>query len=258
MVAKQAESVNRINTYSEAFKQFICADWAPYPVAPPAALPATGPAAKRRAALSAAFPGVRLVLPAGGLKPRNNDCDYRFRPDSAFAYFTGLGTDREPDAVLVMEPASGGHKATLYFHPRVPRTDPEFYASSRYGEMWVGQRMSLDEMSALAALPSAQIETLPDALTSGMPTAVLRDADPDVAAMVDTARGAADGRARQAGDVDRDGALKIAASEARLFKDDFELSELRKACDLTAQAFEAVVRELGAAQTKQKGERWIE
>ncbi|MCL2653052.1 MAG: aminopeptidase P family protein, partial [Propionibacteriaceae bacterium] len=64
MAAKQAESVNRVNTYSEAFKQFICADWAPYSSSLPAPLPATGPAAKRRAALSAQFPGVRLVLPA--------------------------------------------------------------------------------------------------------------------------------------------------------------------------------------------------
>ena len=250
MVAKQAESVNRVDTYSEAFKQFICADWAPYPAELPNALPATGPAAKRRAALSAQFPGVRLVLPAGGLKPRNNDCDYRFRPDSAFAHLTGLGTDHEPGAVLVMEPTTDGHEATLYFHPRVPRTDREFYASSRYGEMWVGQRMSMEEMSALAALPCAQIESLPDVLAGGVPTAVLREADSEVAELVDTARGGADD--------DRDGALKIAASELRLFKDEFELSELRKACDLTALAFEAVVRELGAAQTKPRGERWVE
>jgi len=249
MAAKQAESVNRVNKYSEAFKQFICTDWAPYSSALPTALPATASAAAHRHALSAQFPGVRLVFPAGGQKVRNNDCDYRFRPDSAFAHLTGLGTDHEPDAVLVMTPKGGGHEATLYFHPRVPRTDPEFYASSRYGEMWVGQRMSADEMSALAALPCAVVETLPDVLKDGTPTAVLREADPDVAAMVDAARGGAD---------ERDDALKIAASELRLIKDDFELGELRKACDLTAKAFEAVVRELGTAQTAPRGERWVE
>ena len=249
MAAKQAESVNRVITYSDAFKQFICADWAPYSSDLPAALPATASAAKHRAALSAQFPGVRLVFPAGGQKVRNNDCDYRFRPDSAFAHLTGLGTDHEPDAALVMTPKGDGHEAVLYFHPRVPRTDPEFYASSRYGEMWVGQRMSSDEMSALAALPCAVIETLPEVLGDGTPTAVLREADPDVAAMVDAARGGAD---------ERDDALKIAASELRIIKDDFELGELRKACDLTAKAFEAVVRELGAAQATPRGERWVE
>ena len=51
MTAKQAESVNRVNKYSDAFKAFICTDWAPYSDALPVALPATGPAARRRAAL---------------------------------------------------------------------------------------------------------------------------------------------------------------------------------------------------------------
>ena len=48
-------------------------------------------AAQRREALSAAFEGDRLVIPAGGLKVRSNDCDYVFRPHSAFAHLTGLG-----------------------------------------------------------------------------------------------------------------------------------------------------------------------
>jgi len=248
---KQPESVNRVYTFSDVFKQFICADWAPYPDVLPDALPATVPAMRRRAALSAQFKGVRLVLPAGGPKVRNNDCDYRFRPNSAFAHLTGLGTDHEPNAVLLMQPTNNGHDATLYFHPRVPRTDPEFYTSARYGEMWVGQRMSMDEMSAFAGLPCAAIETLEDVLRSGSgPIAVLREADPDVAVMVDQVRGLKDD--------DRDGALKIAASELRLIKDDFELAELRKACDLTAKAFEAVVRELGAARATTRGERWVE
>ena len=44
----------------------------------------------RLAALGKAFPGERLVIPAGSPKVRNNDCDYMFRPDTTFAYYTGL------------------------------------------------------------------------------------------------------------------------------------------------------------------------
>src|SRR5699024_3129875 len=118
----------------------------------PDQLPASVAAVARRAKVSELFPGDRLVIPAGGLKVRSNDTDFRYRPHSAFAHLTGLGTDREPDAVLVLEPTDDGHDATLYFKPRAPRTDPEFYADARYGEMWVGQRESLPEMSAMTGL----------------------------------------------------------------------------------------------------------
>ena len=114
--------------------------------------------------MSAQFPGERLVIPAGGLKVRSNDTDYRFRPHSAFAHLTGLGTDREPDAVLVLEPTDSGHDATLYFRPRAPRDSEEFYADSRFGELWVGRRPSLEEMSALCDIPCAAISELPDQL----------------------------------------------------------------------------------------------
>ena len=87
------------------------------------------------------FPGERLVIPAGGLKIRSNDTDYRFRPHSAFAHLTGLGTDREPDAVLVLEPTDDGHDAALYFSPRArgtPRSSTPTRATARCG--WAAGR----------------------------------------------------------------------------------------------------------------------
>lgn len=136
----KTEIANRQSRFSEAFKEFICKDWQPYDPNLPKPIAGAVNAAKHRQQLSEMFPGERLIVPAGHLQVRNNDCDYRFRPHSAFTWLTGLGTDREPNAVLVMEPSAGGHDANLYFHPRVPRTDEEFYADSTYGEMWVGQR----------------------------------------------------------------------------------------------------------------------
>ncbi|MGC3992565.1 MAG: aminopeptidase P N-terminal domain-containing protein, partial [Propionicimonas sp.] len=102
---------NRQVPFSEAFKEFIPQGWAPYPEELPAELPAAGPAALRRRAIAEAFAGERLVIPAGAFKVRANDTDYRFRPHSAFAWLTGLGGDREPDAVLVLEPTDTGHEA---------------------------------------------------------------------------------------------------------------------------------------------------
>ena len=58
--------------------------------------------AARRAALSARFPGERLVIPAGNLKTRSNDTEYAFRASTEYAYLTG---DQTQDGVLVLEPA---------------------------------------------------------------------------------------------------------------------------------------------------------
>ncbi len=243
---------NRQTPFSDAFKQFICADWAPYASELPAALPGAQAAAAHRALLSKRYPGERLIVPAGGLKVRSNDCDFRFRPHSAFTWLTGLGTDREPDAVLVMEPAPGGHQATLYFHPRVPRTDEEFYADSRYGEMWVGQRESLAEMAALGQLATADIDDLELALqkmASSTPTRMLREPNPELATKLDAWRG----RAEQ-----EDAEFVVTLSELRLIKDDFEIEQMRQACRATAVGFEAVVRALPDAVANGRGERWVE
>ncbi|WP_341728792.1 aminopeptidase P family protein [Brooklawnia sp.] len=243
---------NRQASFSEAFKQFICDDWAPYSSELPVPLPGVVAAAAHRKKLSEKYPGERLIIPAGGLKPRSNDCDYAFRPHSAFTWLTGLGTDREPDAVLVMEPAAGGHKSTLYFHPRVPRSDEEFYGDSRYGEMWVGQRESLEEMAALAQLATASIDDLEPALqkmASQTPTRMLRETDPKLANKLDAWRGRGD---------KQDAELVVTLSELRLIKDDFEVEQLRQACRATAVGFEAVVRELPNAVGKKRGERWVE
>lgn len=44
---------------------------------------------------------------------------------------------------------------------RAPRTDREFYADARYGEMWVGTRDSAEEMAAgFTGLAVAHIDEL--------------------------------------------------------------------------------------------------
>src|SRR6187551_2703314 len=132
---------------SPAFRAFIASGWGDRPAGLPARLGSADHAARRREQVSRELPGERLVLPAGVLRVRSNDTDYRFRPHSGFAHLTGLGTDREPDAVLVLEPRRGsddpadadapGHHAVLYFRPRAERDSQEFYADPRYGELWV-------------------------------------------------------------------------------------------------------------------------
>ena len=247
---------NRQIPFSDAFRAFIPEGWADYPDAPPALLPTASSAAAHRRALADAYPGERLVIPAGGLKIRANDTDYRFRPHSAFAWLTGLGADREPDAVLVLEPTDAGHDATLYFKPRAPRTDPEFYADSRYGEMWVGTRESLSEMTAMTGLSCAPISELDGALAKNFAATgvrLLANADRAITDRVDALRTEADVSAKET-----DEAFEVALSEARLVKDAFELDQLRQACADTAVGFEAVVADLPEVVRRGRGERWVE
>ncbi|TDC72353.1 aminopeptidase P family protein [Streptomyces hainanensis] len=199
--------------------------------------------ARRRAALSARFPGERLVVPAGRLKTRSNDTDYPFRAAVEYAYLTGNQTE---DGVLVLEPdGPAGHRATLYLLPRSSRENGEFWLSGQ-GELWVGRRDSLAEAAQRYGLPVEDVRTVPELLKEATgPVRVVRAHDAVVeAALTDKIT------------AERDEELRVFLSEMRLVKDDFEIAELARACESTARGFEDVVRVLDRAEAT--SERYIE
>ena len=239
-------NTNRRDPYSEKFKKFIVSGWAPYSDELPAELPSAPWAAKRREAIVEQSPGATLVFPAGPLKVRANDTDYRFRPHTAFAYYTGLGEDREPDAALVVSES----ESVLFFRPRAPRTDREFYADARYGEMWVGQRDSLEEMSSATGLECRDVRSLEEYLAGRDNLRIVREADPAVTELVDRVRGGVD--------EDADAELLRLASSQRFTKDQYEIDEMGRAVAATKVGFDAVIRELPNAVENGRGERWVE
>jgi Xaa-Pro aminopeptidase len=198
--------------------------------------PVAEPAAARRTRLAEAFPGERLVVPAGGFKVRANDTDYRFRADTAHVYLTGNQTS---DAVLVIE----GGDSVLYARPRSSRETDEFFRDRRYGELWVGRRPSLKEISDALGLEVRHLGELEERLGGSTKTRVLRDVDPFVDKLV-------------AADTGHDHDFARVLSEMRLVKDDWELQQLQEACDITALGFEDGVREW--EQVLRHGERWLE
>lgn len=268
MSEKQAKAGHRSSPTGVEFREFISSGWAPRPSGLPAEAEAAPFAAARREALSDSFPGERLVVPAGGLKVRSNDTDYVFRPHSAFAHLTGLGSDREPDAVLVLEPqAEGGHEAVLYFRPLAPRDSEEFFADSRTGEFWVGARPTLEDLQAELGCRTERLDQLPDALAKDagvVEIRVVRDADSQVAAQVDAVRetilDSADQSAEEvrAAQAEADAQLARHLSTARLIKDDWEIGQMRQACEATVHAFGEVAAALPEAVRRGRGERWIE
>lgn len=220
---------------TEELAAFMRTGWADSRRTDVTPLPVAPWAAKRRAALAARFPGERLVVPAGTLKVRSNDCDHRFRPHSAYAYLTGAG---EPDEVLVIEPSG---EACLYVRPRSPREEgQEFYRDRRYGEFWVGRRPDLAEAAELYQIPCAHLRDL----ELRGPARVLRGVDPAVDARVEPGDG--------------DAEFESFLSEMRLVKDEWEVGELQAAVDATARGFEDVVRALPQALGHPRGERYVE
>ena len=247
---------------SAAFRDFITSGWAPRDAASTEAGAFAPYTVARRDALSAKFPGQRLVIGAGTFKVRSNDTDYRFRPHSAFAHLTGLGTDQEPDAVLVLHPSPGhGHEAILYFRPLAERTTQEFYADSRYGEFWVGARPSLADIEVLTGIRTAHIDELRDALAKDVGPGqvnlkVVAGIDEGLDALVAEIRAEAEVDVALA--AESDVVLAEAVSELRLIKDAYEIDQMRLAVDASIDGFAHVVRELGRARAHRRGERVVE
>ncbi|MFI1769042.1 aminopeptidase P family protein [Streptomyces sp. NPDC020800] len=235
---------------SPALAAFMTTAWTPSPLPPDIRVAGFEMTALHRNRLSARFPGERLIVPAGQLKVRSNDCDYRFRPHSAYAWLTGLTDESQPGHVLVLEPAgSTGHEATLYVRPRSPRTGNEFYQDRRYGEFWVGRRPDLSETEQLTGLDCTHLDRMAELFTGPQPpTRLLAGVDE---ALDKLTKGC--GRTPNG-----DAELHSALSELRLVKDTWEVGQLQLAVDHTTAGFEDVVRTLPRARRHPRGERWIE
>lgn len=248
---------------SAAFREFIASGWDE--TVPDAERRESADfTPERRDALVRRLPATRLVLPAGVLKVRSNDTDYPFRPDTAFAYYSGLGTDEEPDSVLVVEPSAEDPTvsvATYFFRPRAGFDSSEFYADSRYGEMWVGRRPTVAEASQRLGIEVRHIDELRDHLAKDvgaqLSLSIVPEVDASIEAMVQEIRsqnGLPGGEEAAA----ENAALREAASEARLVKDEYEVRQMRLAVEATLRGFEDVIRNLPQAVGHPRGERVIE
>ncbi len=224
--APENSTVNRRQGFGQGFLDTISTGWAERAEILPLAREQAPFAARRRAAVSKAFPGARLVIPAGSYKVRSNDTDYAFRAHSAFTHLTGWASDSVPDSLLVFEPHEDGHDVTLYFRERADRTTAEFYANAEIGEFWIGPRPALAGVAADLALATAHLDEF--AAT-----------DDDLV-------------------VDDDAELTRFVSELRLVKDEYELAQLQLAVDVTADGFDDIVAGLPRVIAHPRGERIVE
>jgi Xaa-Pro aminopeptidase len=180
--------------------------------------------------LSAAFPGSRIVIKAGGFKVRANDTDFNYRPDSAFVYYSGVqGCDATADAVLVLEPSGDSHLTYLYMNPRSNRDTDAFYRDAKYGELWVGRRFTLAEAQSTYQIDTRHLSEFDALLSDGQKTLTVEDEE-----------------------------LSIFMSEQRLCKDEYEIREMQRAVDATALGFNDVIHAIPAAIETPRGERVLD
>ncbi|HEX8767577.1 MAG TPA: Xaa-Pro aminopeptidase, partial [Jatrophihabitans sp.] len=229
-------------------------DWDPAPLMPHpasrAGTPSAGAAtfARNRAALSAAFGGQLVVIPAGPLKVRSNDTDYPFRAWSGFTWLTG---ETVTGAVLVLAPSGAGpesgHTAALYLHEFDGPGTPGYFTNRVTGALWVGNVPTVADTEAVLGIPTRPMSELGRDLEAhrGRPAVAPRGIDPAVDALLPSAEA---------------GQLAQVIDELRLVKDDWEISQLQAACDATARGFADVAAELPAvlAAGGRRGERWLE
>ncbi|MEV0198081.1 aminopeptidase P family protein [Nonomuraea sp. NPDC050691] len=201
-----------------AFTAYMDTGWDTPDRTPPVVPGAARAAADHRARLAEALPGRTLVLTAGEAPVRSNDTAYDFRPDSDFLWLTGCPVE---NAAVVLR----GADATLYLPPPAYPGDPGFWTDARYGELWVGAAPGLDDWARALGVPVR-------------PLAELAELGLDPAAGLDEEAGRT-------------------LAELRMYKDDWEVGQLREAVDRTVEGFAAVIREIPAAVAG-PGERWLQ
>ncbi|MFE2093280.1 aminopeptidase P family protein [Streptomyces sp. NPDC059460] len=111
--------------------------------------------------------------------------------------------------------------ATLYMPPPAHPGEQGFWRDARYGELWVGAAPGLDDWSrALGGIDVRPLSELREEVT-----------------------------------VDEE--ISRTLAELRMYKDAWEIGQLRRAVDRTVEGFAAVVREIPAA-IEGPGERWLQ
>ena len=256
---------------SEAFKEFMTTGWDDNePVIEP--LESSHYIQARLDTLGKAFPGERIVIPAGQPKARNNDCDYAFRPDTTFSYYTGLGEDYEAGAVLVLNPvdpdspeAAAGktHVPELFVAPRANHYTQDFFMNAHYGEYWVGPRAGVKEMTAMTGIETHDIAQLADALSKdvgaeagAVRVRVVSETDPQITSMVESIRKANGFAIRTRLRIRRQAAR--VRRRSRMVKDEYEIGEMRKAVQATKHGFDHILAKLPEALDKPRSERILE
>jgi Xaa-Pro aminopeptidase len=229
-MGKKVNATNRSRTpHSKEFLDFIASDWQEQ--VPPTQNPwkVASYAKIRREAIAKQLAGKVLVIAAGEMKTRSNDTEYRYRAHTAFSYFTGWGSEAVPGSILLIDARAEKAISTLYFLPTAGKETDEFFANPAIGEFWVGARPGLQEVSEILDIQTASIHEFKKNIKELGKHLNLESKK-----------------------------LLTAASTMRFVKDDYEISQMREAVNVTIRGFEDIARSLPKAAASARGERVVE
>ena len=209
-------------------------------------------AARRRslAAQMAQAGGGLAIVPTAPEVMRNRDADYPYRHDSYFYYLTGFA---EPQSLLaVAVEADGTMHSTLFCRPK--DVEREIWDGFRYGPDAARDAFGVDAALSIAQLDAELPRLMADRAAIWWPFATHSGFETRVEGWLSAVRGQARaGRRAPSAQYD----LCAALDEMRLFKDDYELSVLRRAAAISAdghrRAMQAAAR--GTRQPPPEGLR---
>jgi len=174
----------------------------------------------RRAKLLEQLPDNSAVLLSGGkLKSRNGDAEYLFRQDSDFYYLTGF---KEPNCFLALvKNSKKDQKFILFCQERNP--DAEVWTGKR-----LGQSGAVSVLGADLSFPIDKVaEEMPKAL--GNTKVIYCPAELDLKSFNDIPSKHED--------------IQPILHEMRLFKDETEINNMRKAAKISAQGHQKLMQE---------------
>lgn len=226
---KKASSNRSRTPHSKKFLDYVSSNWEEKTPSKAKRWEVADFAQARRDVLAKKYPGKLILLSSGSMQVRSNDTEYRYRPDTAFTYFTGWGSETVPDSVLVIDTRKKKTKTLLFLRPTAGRNSTEFFANPMIGEFWTGPRPTLEDIEIQLGLETHDLAKLAKKLKGWPKPLTLKNA-------------------------------KFAqyVSELRFIKDDYEIAQMRKAIEITARGFADVAKNMPRAISSKRGERVIE
>jgi Xaa-Pro aminopeptidase len=144
-----------------------------------------------------------------------------------------------------MEPSGDQHEPLLFVHPRSSRESDQFYKNTKYGEFWIGKRLSISQTASKYLINVVELEQLEKFLTKKVDSIIIRGVDPNIDKLVEI-------------NSNLESEFLNINSIFRMIKDDYEIDQMQRAVDATARGFADMVKVFPAATATFRGERVIE